>query len=210
MSWRKNAAQNLTKRMQLRQIWHILLASIICFSLFFPLHHRPSASGSLRAHVLRAAHKSILCTSWAFVMRSKSHAHRQNFVEICPILQSGKQRFSMMSLLLIYFYLLVGIIASIQRPVWSHSAFGTLFLPLIPLGGKRCSHRHVLSSSVRPPLAARLQTPPQKNPSCLQLWDSSLRQFIWFLFYIIATLHLHITKQHILCAAVAAHNTATC
>ena len=44
------------------------------------------------------------------------------------------------------------------QPVWSNAAFGTLFLPLIPLCGRRYSRRHVLSSCVWPPSAARLRT----------------------------------------------------
>ena len=44
------------------------------------------------------------------------------------------------------------------QPVWSNAALGSLFLPLIALCGRRYSHRHVLSSCVWPPSAARLQT----------------------------------------------------
>ena len=66
-------------------------------------------------------------------------------------------------------------------PVWLNAAFGTLFLSLIPLCGRWCSRRHVLSSFIWSPWAARLQTksglwPLKKKPRGLPVHNSSARQ----------------------------------
>ena len=66
-------------------------------------------------------------------------------------------------------------VVSLAMAVWSSAAFGTLFLPLIALCGKWYSRRHVLSSSVTPPSAARLRTCANKGRG-LPVRDGSKKQ----------------------------------